>query len=264
MRRPPIGAALLVATLALAGACTDDEPAGDADDGTTTTTLDPSWSPPGTEIGLGLTVPDGAHLAGPVFHRPQPVIMEQVQPDGDELEALLVVDEDPYGVFDAVAEQVRALGPEMNGSASSCEWWDLSVDDDHGGFSVEALGPVSDPPPDEASAVRCEASALDPELSVSIELRWGGELPGSLVVTASAHATDIALEDYVSTPGSPDAASAEATAAVPEAAPRDQPDVGDPFGGSANCLSGGYARMVLPEGSRLVGTEGGPDGRSVL
>ncbi|HEV7720328.1 MAG TPA: hypothetical protein VGO60_03545, partial [Iamia sp.] len=140
----------------------------------------------------------------------------------------------------------------------------LSIDPDHGGFSVERLGPVSDPPPDEASALQCETSAVDSELSVTVVLRWGEGLPGSLFVTASAHVSDIALEDYVSTPGSPDAASAEAMAAVPEAAPPDQPDVGDPFGGSGNCLSSGYDQMRLPSDSRLVGTEGGPDGRSVL
>ncbi len=40
--------------------------------------------------------------------------------------------------------------------------------------------------------------------------------------------------------------------------------MGDVFGGTTNCHSDGYARFDLPPGSRLVGTQGGPDGHAVL
>ena len=68
-------AAMLLAVVALAG-CGDD--ADRVDGGPATTSTDPDWAPAGAEIGLGLVVPEGAHLAGPVFHRPPIVVMEEM------------------------------------------------------------------------------------------------------------------------------------------------------------------------------------------
>lgn len=76
------------------------------------------FADPGSEIADGLVVPEGARMAGTVFARPGAT-------DGvDDWSAYLVVDGDPFAVWDDLAAQLRNGGTatEMAGSADACTW----------------------------------------------------------------------------------------------------------------------------------------------
>lgn len=271
-------AVTVAAVLALAGACSGDD--GAADDGSTTTEAPPpSLAPPGTPIGdSGLVVPDGAHLAGPAF-------------GGGRLEepgwgALVTVDEDPFAVTDALSGQLRDLGLPMPGTGASCEW-SLEPGPDRPLQVPVASGDPGAP----VQLLVCGATAwAGPDQDegrptrATLRLIWGGDATGAIWVDWSTAPSDRARGAYgdasgfAPRPGGPPTGE-EPTPAPPGPAPvpsdaRDRlpprdapapdPEPGDAFGGQSNCHSDADERFDLPPGSRLVGTQGGPDGHSVV
>lgn len=250
--------------------------------------------PAGTELDDGLVVPEGARLAGTVFRRPTPGLVpagppptvdpsepvpETITPPElgtttappttapttastppfvdtarEAWEALLVVDGDPFAVWDDLAAQVRRLGPEVDGSAAACRWWV---------GPSGAVAPVADGPPDgEVDHLTCETGASGGERHVHLSLGWGGTHPGTIEITVRPH------DGPPSTlPGAgvdPTATVDDATRdLLPEPGPTEDPQPGDLFGGWGNCMTG-ESRLVLPEDAALVATSGGGDGASVL
>ncbi len=177
-----VAAALLAAGL-LAGGCRGDDEATPRPNGPTTTT-DPAWSPPGTPLGAGLEVPEGAHLLGAPLTVPyeyqydgQPVR----EPDG--LRAFLAVTGDPFVVFDALVAQARDEGFDLPGSAGSCLW---SVPVDPGSVSGR-IEPVAGPELDEeVTGVRCEAGAATDDTTLEVVLDHDASRPAVVEVRTAA------------------------------------------------------------------------------
>jgi hypothetical protein len=261
---------------------------------------DPALLPPGTPLGDGLVVPEGARLAGTVF-REEPVQSDDPsfpppptavpRPPADDWTAVLVVDgDDPLAALDGLAGQARDLGFAMAGTGAACRLLLAGTNDDGG---VPAPVPLADGDPGrEVDHLSCSASAGDGFRSVGYEVRWGPDHTGAVVVTGAKAEAPIATSwsevtgqgrgiDPPVPPGtpattlpptvagwtipSPEPVPAEQVAVVPERAAAEQPGPGDRFGGRANCLASGEDRLRLPvEGARLVATEAGGDGASVL
>ncbi|HEV7720327.1 MAG TPA: hypothetical protein VGO60_03540 [Iamia sp.] len=279
-----IGATVLAAVLALAGACTDDERPATDEPPTTES------AGPGTEIAEGLVVPDGARLAG-LFRRPAPdpdppdprppitvpapgatrptsttttttttTSPEPPEPQGpDDWTARLVVDRDPFGAFDDLAAQVRTTGPRVPGTAGACVW----VHPAEGGGAAPFDAVASGPPEEGIDHLRCEASASDGEAAVTLTLQWGGPHPGTIDLTWAATTAAVASEGAAGPGPTTDPVDDAAAAVLPDAAEPDEPDAGDPFGGPVSCTPGG-ASLRLPRGATLVASEGGYDGWAVL
>jgi hypothetical protein len=169
--------ALLALVVTLVGCGDDDGETTSASEASSTgpRTDAPHLQGPGTEIADGLVVPDGAALAGTTF-RWRDRYDRGGEPAIDEHEswtALLLVEDDPFAVFDDLAAQVRELGPEMPGTAAACLWTAPAEGDD----LDRQERPVDwGPPPFDVEGLICEASAGDPKQSVSLDLVWG---PGS-------------------------------------------------------------------------------------
>ncbi|HMJ76061.1 MAG TPA: hypothetical protein VK507_08815, partial [Iamia sp.] len=274
-----------VGTLALAGACTDDEPRTEDDPPTT------EAGGPGTDIAEGLVVPDGARLAG-VFRRPAPdpdpdppdplppvigtapggtlpttlpttttTTTAAPGPHGpDDWTALLVVDDDPFGAFDDLAAQVRATGPQLPGSAGACVWVHPAAEGD-GPARVDAVR--SGPPAGTIDHLRCRASASDGETAVVLTLQSGGAYRGTIDLTWAATTSAAGSEGEAAPGPGTDPVDGAAADDPPGAAEPDEPEAGDPFGGPVSCTPGG-APLRLPEGATLVASEGGYDGWAVL
>jgi hypothetical protein len=295
--------ALLVVAVTVIGCGGDDGGTTSASESSTGPRTDgPDLLGPGTEIAEGLVVPEGAALAGTAFRwvdqdtqglRPEAT-------DHEEWTAVLLVKGDPFAVYDDLAGQVRALGPAMSGTADACLWTAPPTSDDPHGRQPQ-LAAVSRGEPDFAvEGVRCDASASDDVASIRMEVAWS-EGPRVLVVErtpsfgpgSSAMASLHEWGQQQSTP--PPGPACPATGELPPectsptSQPRDTPpepgtdavpatsadllppagDVataaeGDEFGGEGNCFTEGYRRFLLPARTRLVLTEGGSDGASVL
>ncbi|HMJ78390.1 MAG TPA: hypothetical protein VK507_20575 [Iamia sp.] len=204
-----LGAVVALAGLAVLAACGDDgpgvaggdDPPAEAGDG---------LLPPGTELGDGLVVPEGAGLAGTVFP------LAEIPPDsGGPLEApdgwfaLLTLDEgevDPFAVFDALAADVRAAGPDLPGTSDSCSWMVPATDEEGPpDRAVAVAGPA--PPADEIATLACKATAQDPDASFTVRLSWGADHPGTITVTRAAGGRRFAIgskgEPYDATPEPP-------------------------------------------------------------
>ncbi|HEX7135501.1 MAG TPA: hypothetical protein VF228_23195, partial [Iamia sp.] len=233
VRARRIGAVLLVATLALVGACRDDEPeevdgaTGDdpttepaeTGDGTDEPTAAGARLPAGTELADGLVVPEGAGLAGTVFPDPgTPGVAGAAPATPDGWIALLPIDEgevDPFAVFDALAADVRETGPAMPGSADSCSWQLPAVDEASGpGRLVAVAGPA--PPAEEIVALACEATASDGDVEVTMRLDWGDDHPGTILVTRGFGARPFAIGSRGEPYGTEDPAPEAPEAVVPD------------------------------------------------
>ncbi len=277
---PTRPALAVVAALALTGGCSSADDDGAADDGATTTeATPPSLAPPGTPIGdSGLEVPEGARLAGPAFGGPD------LEPGGGWA-ALLTVDDDPFTVLDALADQVREEGPAMPGSASACEW---GVDTADEGRPDEWVPVVDGAPRGTVVELRCEASGRGPSSGApddisdaSASLEWGRGTTGAVWLTWSTRQTNQgagghgaasgpgpvqptpAFDEPEPAPFGPDPVPTSARRLLPHRAGPTSPEAGERFGAASDCHSG-YDRFRLPEGARLVAAQGGVDGPSVL
>lgn len=237
----------------------------------------------GAPLAAGLRVPPGARLAGTVFEVPADGGTAGLP--GDQI-ALLVVDEDPFAVFDDLAGQARTRGPTVPGTADACAW---SLEGPPG----EPPGPVApaevsgEPPDAPIAGLLCLAMATDGEIRIELELRWGQGAPGTIRVEVgpdgiepSGDGEDATTRPPRSVPesGPPlpggDAPPPSPTASdpvdpgadrlLPDPAAPEEPAPGDAFGGRGNCLAAEDGRFRLPAGAALVATEGGVDGASVL
>lgn len=261
---------------------------------------DPALLPPGTPLGDGLVVPEGARLAGTVF-REEPVQSDDPsfpppptavpRPPADDWTAVLVVDgDDPLAVLDGLAGQARDLGFAMAGTGAACRLLLAGTNDDGGSLAPVPL--VDGDPGHDVSALSCRATATDGFRGVGYAVLWGPDHTGAVVVTGAkaespaastwsevtgggrgierplpSGATTTTLPPVIASQTIPssDPVPAAQAAVVPERAPAEHPGPGDPFGGRANCFAPGEDRFRLPaEGARLVATEGGGDGASVL
>ncbi|HEU5149075.1 MAG TPA: hypothetical protein VFU19_01185 [Iamia sp.] len=192
--------------------------AGCGDDSSERTGAEPGTDEPadgtGAELDDGLVVPDGARLAGTVFRRPGYGLIEPVPPitavpptavaGGDSAPAtdapgpvatqppleidpaaegwstVLVVEGDPFAVWDDLAAQVRAIGPALAGSADACAWW-VEQDPDEPRPS-DARRITDTAPPEPIDHLRCEAAASDGTLDIGVALRHGGVHPGTVEI----------------------------------------------------------------------------------
>jgi hypothetical protein len=179
-----------VVLLVLAGASMlgcggdDGETTAGADSSSTGPRTDaPDLHGPGTAIAEGLVVPVGAALGGATF-RWRGRHDRSGGPASDEDEswaAVLLVEDDPFAVFDDLAAQVRELGPEMPGTGDACAWLNRS-DDERDLREPVAWGEPSFEDP----WLMCEASASDRTVAVSLEVTWADELPGALLIEGGA------------------------------------------------------------------------------
>lgn len=179
-----MGTRVLVSVLAIVGVltgCTGDDDAGDEGPTTTApaTTTDPAWSPPGTAVVAGLVVPDGAALVGAPVAIPVTYTIDGVPTqDPDVRRAVLAVTGDPFAVFDALADQARALDADLPGSAGSC-LWNVPLDPE-AGIQRE---PVAGPDPGvEVTGVRCEATAGLGPASLRVALDVDAARPPTVLV----------------------------------------------------------------------------------
>lgn len=125
-------AALVAASL---GGCGSPDGGADGSPAATTTTQTSAevtgLAPSGTTIADGLVVPGGARLAGAVFRRPS-------ETEGlDDWSAYLVIDGDPFAVWDDLAGQVRdgTQPVALSGSADACTW--MIAEDDLPSIDIE-------------------------------------------------------------------------------------------------------------------------------
>lgn len=252
-------------------------------DGSTTTSAVAGLQAPGAEIGGGLVVPEGAQLAGAAF----PWADEQLDASGSD--AHLVIDGDPFAVWDALAAQLRELHPDapFPGSADSCAWrWEERVED--GGRVVTLDGTdeddqlseqerldrqrvTADAPPGTLAGVECYASAsyaTEAGLErTGLQLAAGADRHASLAIDVMADAYDTepgttaqlaSVAAQLSPTGEVPPPSLEAVPAgaadhVPASLPSGPVGEGDPFGSEVNCFSGsGYTRTLLPAGATWV------------
>jgi hypothetical protein len=279
--------------LALGGCGSDDDAggetsAGPADEGTAPgEDTAPPATGAGAALGDGLVVPEGATLAGSVFvlpadpfaADPQPPVEEvpetitppelgptsstpttsaptpRPDPSTETWTALLTLEGDPFAVWDALADQARQAGLPVGGSVDACLWGFATVDELEGPPQPQ---PVSAGEPEEPiDHLRCEATASDGSRLVSLTLEYGGDHPGTIRLEGGPAQRATPAPD-------PASVAEEVRGLLPEPAEPEDPAPGEPFGGEGNCFVGGYQRFPLPEGASLIGTEGGPDGTSVL
>lgn len=140
----------------------DQQTSGSAEEAADEATAQEVLQPPGSPIVEGLVVPDGAHLAGEVFREPfwgsSGGGAIPFPPEAEVWTAYLVVDDDPFAVFDDVAAQLRAgPAPQMPGAADGCLWiapWPESTAPR--GESAVATDPTTDPSPVEVPDERAE------------------------------------------------------------------------------------------------------------
>lgn len=247
--------------LALVG-CGDD-PGTSAEPSTTADPVAASLHPPGTELDDGLVVPEGTMLAGPVF-------------EGSNLDsilggwgALLTIDgDDPFAPFDAMSTQLRDTGLPMPGSAASCLWF---LEHDEGTDTADLTAPVAEGDPGApVLALQCEASGYaGPEgngtgpSEAHLTLTWGPDHPGRMWLEATSGPPRNPDRPPAVDRGS-EPVDGSALDVLPERAQAERPAPGDTFGAEGNCFVDGYEQFTLPEGARLVATEGGLDGHSVL
>lgn len=275
-----VAAMAATAGLALAlAACGSGSGGTAADDGSTTTvestttTAVVALRPPGTEIAPGLVVPDGAQLAGAAFVRSA----EEQQGGQAGWDAHLVIDGDPFAVWDDLAGQLRALDPAagFSGSADGCAWrFEEQIVD--GGSVVTLDGSDVEGAPADPTVVTAEApggSLLGVECSAGatmdvgdgfqtffLSLDAGSDRPTSATLTAiaergspGARSWGIRTGDGPAPAPSPDPVPAGAADHLPASPPTPVVEEGDPFGSDVNCFSGtGYTRTLLPAGATWV------------
>jgi hypothetical protein len=202
---------------------------------------------PGTPLVSGIVAPPGTRLVASVFPRPVNSITTTTT-----TAAVLEVDGDPFAAWDHLADQAKAAGAALPHSGI-CLWHRVRTAPT--GIQPEPVS-VSEPRPPEADTLACDASAGGTSrdgrlIRVGVRLWWwaaGAELG----IDFYDDATPVADASFPDVDPGPAPASA-----VDQLPPRDdpvQPSVGDPFGRETNCGErGGYRRLRLPEGSRLVG-----------
>lgn len=237
---------------------------GSSSDGTATSPFDDEAEVvlhgPGTDLGDGLVVPEGAHLAGTPFDAPDE--------GADRWTAILTLDRDPFGVFDALADQVRkVVDAPMPGSSDSCYWLSTA-----GSGKPERIG-TDDPSGDDGISCNAIASAAAEGHLVAYEvtLEWNDDEPGYAELTRQPWPADLgpvaegaqALSIAAWDDGMYSDLAAPTTASVPAAAsahlvmPDDPnvligPEAGEPFGPTVHCFARGDARFEAPPGTRGV------------
>lgn len=256
-----LAAALVVASLASCGGSGEAASSGHAG-GNGRDIPAVGLSGPGSPLAEGLVVPAGMQLVGPVFPRPRPVGADR------STVAVLVVDGNPFTAWDDLAGQARTLGAPLPGSGV-CAWHDEVTE--QGGPVPPVL--VTEPRPAGTDTLRCSAVAHGPGpggelVSVTADLRWDGD-GGELGLEVAAGEVLGVGDDAVTagedgdTHASPDVRGPAPAFAADQLPPRGGmshavAEAGDPFGRETNCVEGGYARLRVPPGARLVGGETAP------
>lgn len=207
---------------------------------------------PGTPLVAGLVTPPGTRLVASVFPRPVNSITTTTSTD-----AVLEVEGNPFAAWDHLADQAKAAGAALPHSGI-CLWHQVLTAPT--GLQPEPVS-VSEPRPPKADTLACDASAEGTSrdgrlIRVAVRLWWwaaGAEL-GITVYDDATPVDDASLPDVDPGPAP--------QSAVDELPPSDdpvRPSVGDPFGRENNCGErGGYRRLRLPEGARLVGGGNSP------
>jgi len=224
-------------------------------------------------------------------------------PGSEEWTALLVVEGDPFAAFDDLAAQVREIGPALPGTADACLWQvvqepatelaaqpspvgagppalpidhlrceaaasdgtrDITVSLRYGGehpgtLHVDRVADTDGEPSSYAEGTFTAPVADAPSDLLPPEPVVPEGEPTDGTTTSTTHQPP----DVLPVPG-PEPVGDDVRALLPDPAPAPTPEAGERFGGTGNCLATGYDQMVLPAGARLVATEGGPDGPSVL
>jgi hypothetical protein len=192
----------------------------------------------------GFEVVPGTRLVGTVFQKPTRTGLNQWT-------ALLLVDRDPVGVYDAYVAQARKLGIPLPGSGAVRSWdgW-IPCNLDLGNRTMP-LGTVD---PIDAEALECYgfAAAVDANIETYAQLsvRWGGATHHAyLTVSHAPRSSDYATEDA-------GAARIEPPAQLPKRSrQRSAKEPGETFGAPNDGFYLAYKRPRLEVGSRLAAPE---------
>ena len=272
----------LLVLVALAG-CSSGGGDGDAASNPTAGTSPPALRPAGTALWDGLVVPEGARLAGEIFVEPSLVPDAESEPLTETLQALMVLEGDPFAAWDDLTGQLRSMDVEMPGSADSCTWTfpDGGLPERNASNESEEVDLVDVnvlPPHPDVAGLECsaqapvdgEAGGEGPSRTVRLHLILDEQHPATMALTAASSAYPArppsgflqsirrqVQDSEPPPPPGPGPVPDEARDHVPEAAsqPDPPPQPGEEFGTAVNCFADdGYSRTVLPEGTRLVAT----------
>ena len=206
------------------------------------------YGPAGTPIAAGLTVPEGASLAGAVFAVPEPM-----HADGAISGSVAVLDisGNPLDVWDALAAQAADAGAALTATGGGCQWLTSTPDSVGAMAALDGRGP-----PEATGGLQCVARGVRPAgerpaLLVDVEL--GSSSEAALAVVRVWELADVhpaaVWGDAMAvrpTPG-------EDRAGAPRpGGPAPLPRAGEPFGSEINCLARGYDRLVVPPSARVL------------
>lgn len=211
--------------------------------------LDGGYGPAGTPIAAGLTVPEGANLAGAVFAVPELVHAEGAISGSV---AVLDISGNPLDVWDALAAQAEDAGAALTAAyGGGCQWRAGPENPAWGMAALDGQGPREG-----TAGLQCVAGGVRPAgerpaLLVDVELGSSSEAAVAVVRVWEADVVHPAAMRRGATAVTP--ASGEDRARAPRPGqPAARPGAGDPFGTPINCLARGYDRLVVPPAARVL------------